>query len=217
MSTSTMDQIDADGPAMGRRPDRGGRIRCYRFRLGCDRGGRVCRTGGTVCTSQRRGAQHLRAGPSVPGGDSRVDASVAERRDLGRARRSVMPRSALAEFIPPQNRPDPVRLAGVAGGVADQRTWCRCVTAGCCIAIRVLPRRGADHGVRLGFQPAHRTHRAAVWRRACVELRPVRVARAKPGLRHQRLRRDTAGPVGVGRQAAGGECGDRRSGERLWS
>jgi uncharacterized protein (DUF2252 family) len=39
-----------------------------------------------------------------------VDASVAQRRDLGRARRSVMPRSSLAEFTAPQNRPDPVDL-----------------------------------------------------------------------------------------------------------
>ena len=39
-----------------------------------------------------------------------MDASVEQRRDLGRARRSVMPRSSLAEFIAPQNRPDPVDL-----------------------------------------------------------------------------------------------------------
>ena len=39
-----------------------------------------------------------------------MDASVAQRRDLGRARRSEMPRSALADFIAPQSRPDPVDL-----------------------------------------------------------------------------------------------------------
>jgi uncharacterized protein (DUF2252 family) len=36
--------------------------------------------------------------------------SVAERRDVGRARRSVMPRAALAGFTVPENRPDPVAL-----------------------------------------------------------------------------------------------------------
>jgi uncharacterized protein (DUF2252 family) len=44
------------------------------------------------------------------GGESRVDASVAQRRDAGRARRSVLARSELAGFSPPQNRPDPVSL-----------------------------------------------------------------------------------------------------------
>lgn len=39
-----------------------------------------------------------------------MDASVAERRDLGRARRSVLPRPALAEYVPAPNRPDPVEL-----------------------------------------------------------------------------------------------------------
>ena len=46
---------------------------------------------------------------------------MAQRRDLGRARRSVMPRSALAEFIAPQNRPDPVDLleSQAASRIAD--------------------------------------------------------------------------------------------------
>jgi uncharacterized protein (DUF2252 family) len=50
-----------------------------------------------------------------------VDASVEQRRDLGRARRSVMPRSSLAEFIAPQNRPDPVDLleSQAASRIAD--------------------------------------------------------------------------------------------------
>jgi uncharacterized protein (DUF2252 family) len=50
-----------------------------------------------------------------------VDASVAQRRDLGRARRSVMPRSALAEFSAPQSRPDPVDLleSQAASRIAD--------------------------------------------------------------------------------------------------
>ena len=50
-----------------------------------------------------------------------MDASVEQRRDLGRARRSVMPRSSLAEFIAPQNRQDPVDLleSQAASRIAD--------------------------------------------------------------------------------------------------
>jgi uncharacterized protein (DUF2252 family) len=44
------------------------------------------------------------------GGDSRVDTSVAQRRDFGRARRSVLPRSAQGDVIASQSRPDPVDL-----------------------------------------------------------------------------------------------------------
>jgi uncharacterized protein (DUF2252 family) len=48
-------------------------------------------------------------------------ASVAQRRGFGRARRSVMPRSALAEFNPPQNRPNPVDVleSQAADRIAD--------------------------------------------------------------------------------------------------
>ena len=52
-------------------------------------------------------------------------------------------------------------------------------------------------------------------RRPPLELRPLRVARAAPRLRHQRLRRDPARPVGVGRQAPGREHPDRRARQRV--
>lgn len=42
--------------------------------------------------------------------DPLVYLSVEERRDLGRARRSVIPRSSLADFAIPTDRPDPVAL-----------------------------------------------------------------------------------------------------------
>ena len=47
------------------------------------------------------------------------------------------------------------------------------------------------------------------------QLRAVRFARAGARLRHERLRRDAARAVGVGRQAAGGEHGHRRAVQRL--
>jgi hypothetical protein len=71
----------------------------------------------TPYTSHRCGAQHLTPRPWAPGGDLRVHASIAQRRD----RRSVMPRSALAEFSSPQNRPNSVDLleSQAADRIAD--------------------------------------------------------------------------------------------------
>ncbi len=89
----------------------------------------------------------------------------------------------------------------------------RFVTAGCSHR-RSRSIRGAamHHGGGPCRQRAHRNHRAVVRRRARVELRAVRLTRAQPGFRHQRLRRDAARPVGVGRQAAGRQPRDRRRG-----
>ena len=67
----------------------------------------------------------------------------------------------------------------------------------------------------LAGDPALGHHRAALRRRPPVELRRVRLAGAPADVRHQRLRRDAARPVGVGRQAAGGELRDRRPRPRL--
>ncbi len=52
-------------------------------------------------------------------------------------------------------------------------------------------------------------------RRPPVQLRPVRLPRADARLRRQRLRRDAARALGVGRQAAGREHGDLGPGERV--
>ena len=56
---------------------------------------------------------------------------------------------------------------------------------------------------------------AAVRGRAPVQFRRVRLAGAAAGLRRQRLRRDPARPVRVGRQAAGREPGRGRAGQRV--
>ncbi len=83
-------------------------------------------------------------------------------------------------------RPDPVR--------PDAR-----------VAVHVLPGRGVHHGRRPGRHASVRRHGAAVRRRPSVQLRPVRHPRATDAVRHQRLRRDVARSVGVGRQAARGQ------------
>ena len=60
-----------------------------------------------------------------------------------------------------------------------------------------------------------RVRRAVLRRRPPLELRPLRLARAAAGVRRQRLRRDLPGPLGVGRQAAGGQHRGRGARRRL--
>ena len=73
------------------------------------------------------------------------------------------------------------------------------------VAVHVLPRGRLPDGGGSRRRAAHRPARAALRRRAPVELRWVRRARPAAGVRRQRLRRDAAGPVRVGPQAPGGE------------
>ena len=72
--------------------------------------------------------------------------------------------------------------------------------------------RGAAYlmAADLAGAPADGPGGAALRRRAPVELRRVRRARPAADLQHQRLRRDAAGPVRVGRQAARRELRRRR-------
>ena len=67
----------------------------------------------------------------------------------------------------------------------------------------------------LAATPAHGPAGAALRRRAPVELRRLRRPRPAPGLQRQRLRRDAAGPVRVGRQAPRGQLRGRRPRPRL--
>ena len=83
------------------------------------------------------------------------------------------------------------------------------------LAVHVLPRRRTADGRRPRHHREQRTDRAALRRRAPVELRPVRLGRTAPRLRHQRLRRDPSGTLRVGRQAPRGELRDRRTAPRL--
>ena len=83
------------------------------------------------------------------------------------------------------------------------------------VAVHVLPGRGEDHGRRPEGHPERGPRRAALRRRAPLQLRCLRVAGAHVALRPQRLRRDAPGPVRVGREAHGGELHDRRPQQRL--
>ena len=83
------------------------------------------------------------------------------------------------------------------------------------LGVRVLSRRAGGHGARPVDDAAQRHHRPGMRRRPPVQLRPVRLARTNARLRLERLRRDAARTVGVGRQAAGGQRRDRRPEQRV--
>ena len=77
------------------------------------------------------------------------------------------------------------------------------------VAVHLLPRGGGDHGCRPGDGAELGAAGAGVWRRPPRQLRRLRGTRSLDGLRHERLRRDRARPVRMGRQAAGRKLRDR--------
>ena len=132
--------------------------------------------------------------------------SRADRVARGKDARAVAPLEAQAEFRPDGSR-DPVGLllgqAAVAGaGAGAGPAW---ADAG--VGVHVLPRGGAADGRRPGQHARLGAAGAVVRGRAPVQFRRVRLAGTPAGLRRQRLRRDSARPVRVGRQAAGREPG----------
>ena len=84
---------------------------------------------------------------------------------------------------------------------AGCRSWSRSGTGGCRLAVHLLPRRGGDHGRRPRRTPAPGCGCSS----AATPTSPTSAPSRRPtaaGLRHQRLRRDAARAVRVGRQAA---------------
>ena len=141
--------------------------------------------------------------------------SPEERAELGRNARSTAPRSSHADWTPASDRPDPVALL-------EQQAATRVpelvpIRYGRMLASPFAFYRGAAAlmAARPRGDAALRAPRPALRRRAPVELRRLRLARARARLRPERLRRDAAGPVGVGREAARGELRDRRPRPRL--
>ena len=132
--------------------------------------------------------------------------SRADRAARGKDARAVAPLEAHAEFRPDGSR-DPVGLLLGQARVAGAGTGAGAPRADAGVAVHVLPRSGAADGGGPGHHARLGAAGAAVRGRAPVQLRRVRLAGTAAGLRHQRLRRDPARPVRVGRQAAGREPG----------
>ena len=132
----------------------------------------------------------------------------------GKDARAVAPLESHAEFTPGPGAGSgraaagPGEVAGAGAGAGPARA-----DAG--VPVHVLPGRGAADGGGPGRHARLRAAGAAVRGRAPVEFRRVRLAGAEPGLRRQRLRRDPARAVRVGRQAAGREPGRGRTGQRV--
>ena len=139
----------------------------------------------------------------------------AERIARGKAARAevrapVMPSSSPCRTAPTRSSCSNARRGRVSPSL------CRSVTAGCWSRrSRSIAGPRMIMAQRPGRDAALRPDRAVLRRRAPVELRRVRLARAAPRFRPQRFRRDAARAVGVGRQAAGGEHVDRRARQRL--
>ena len=165
-------------------------------------------------------AESGRAGSPVNGGRGPAKPKVvphftrAERAARGKAARAEVPRSSQAEIEFPERR-DPIALL-------EEQAVSRVpelvpIRYGRMLVSPFAFYRGGAliMAADLVADAELGSARAAVRGRASVELRRVRLAGAEPGVRHQRLRRDGAGPVGVGREAAGGELRDRRPRERL--
>ena len=141
-----------------------------------------------------------------------ADQTLAERADQGKRARAAVPRSVHGGWVP---SPGPGRPRGPAAGAgrhAGARAGADQVRPDAGLAVHVLPRRRLPDGVRPGRHPTDQHVGAAVRRRAPVELRGLRGPGPAARLQHQRLRRDAARPVRVGRQAAGDEL--RRRGPR---
>ena len=112
----------------------------------------------------------------------------------------------------------PARPGGPAGGAGQfpgTRAGPDQVRADAGVPVQLLPGCRPAHGGRPGHHPRVRPDRPGLRGRAPVQLRDVRLAGAQAPLRRQRLRRDPARPVGVGRQAAWRQPGGGGQGQRV--
>ena len=146
------------------------------------------------------------------GGSLRVAktyASAEERASRGRALRDIVPRASHAGWKAPKGRRDPVELlvesnAGRVESLVPIRFGRMSA-----VAVRVLPRLGRADG-RRPCEDADERHQGPGLRRCAPdELRRLRDAGAQRDLRHQRSRRDAAGSLGMGPEAARRERRDR--------
>ena len=141
----------------------------------------------------------------------------AERAARGKAARRHSPRSAHAAFTAARDRADPVVCSRQQAATPGAGAGADPVRPDAGLAVHVLPRRRPDHGRRPRRQPRARGSTAQVLRgRTPVQLR--RSSRSP----ERRLVFDIndfdetlPGPVGVGRQAPGGEPAIAGAGQRV--
>ena len=156
-----------------------------------------------------------RSAPDVPESETPTRLTVTDRVARGRAARAAVPRSAHGEFGPSTDRFDPIAVLRAQD--ASRVTELVPIRYGRMAVSPFTFFRGAAAvmAADLAETPVSGARRPALRRRAPVELRVLRFARAAPGLRPERLRRDVARSVGMGRQAACCQCRDRRPQPRI--
>ena len=152
--------------------------------------------------------------PPAPTWTARPWVHPAERAAEGKAARKRVPRASHAAFEPAPGR-DPIAI--LAAQEADRLPELVPLRHERMAESAFAYYRGtpAVMAFDLAATPAHRHHRPGQRRRPPLELRALRLAGADPRLRRQRLRRDAARALGVGRQAARRERRHRRPRQRL--
>ena len=164
---------------------------------------------------RRPKAAGLRAEPVRAGSRYGLAMDAPERAAAGKAARSEAP-SLLPRRLGAARGPGrPGRDPRAPGGLAGPRAGADPLRADVGLALRLLPRRRRGDGRRPRRHPRLRAAGAGLRRRPPVQLRRLRGARPPPRLRPQRLRRDAARALGVGRQAARRQLRDRRPRQRL--
>ena len=176
------------------------------------------REGSAVKTQETRPSQRTQANPSrrrITHESPKRALTYQERRERGRAARREAPRSSHAAWTPAPDRPDPVDLleAQAKGREPDlvPIRYARMIP----IPLHVHARGGDSHGQRPLGHAADRHPGPAVRRLSPLELRGLRLTGANPAVRRQRLRRDAARAVGVGREAPRHEHGRGGQGQRF--
>ena len=133
-----------------------------------------------------------------------------ESAERGRAARRKAPRSAHGDWAPASDRPDPVAVLGAQAASRVQELVP--IRYGRMLVSPFTFYRGAAAvmAADLADDAGLGDRRAGLRRCSHLELRRVRRSGPQARLRPERLRRDAARPVGVGRQADGGQRRDRR-------
>ena len=123
-----------------------------------------------------------------------------------------MPRSLAGRRRARRRRGDPARTR------RNARPRARSHTTGThgSVSVRVFQGFGGDHGGRPVPHSVHRHQGPGVRRRPCGQFRAVPLPRTPPRLRHQRLRRNRPGSVGMGREAPGRQRRNLRTRTRLF-
>ena len=140
--------------------------------------------------------------------------TLEEREAAGKAQRAAVPLEALGVWEPKPDRADPVAI--ITAQEADRLKPLLPVRHARMLQNAFGFYRGAPAvmAADLARRPSDRPRGAAVRGRPPAQLRPVRLAGALAGLRRQRLRRDTAGAVRVGRETTHRQPRRRRSRQR---